>query len=108
MSLVPCGHRILVKPQRIEDVDSAYKSAKNAGIILQESHEQLQQAAVDKGTVVALGSTAYKDFGGTPWCEVGDLVAYARYGGKVVKDPETQEDFLILNDEDIICKLLKD
>jgi len=107
MSLTPCGHRILVRPQRLEDVDEAYKAAQRAGIIIQETHEKLQQAAVDKGTVIELGSTAFKDFGGEAWCKVGDLVAYARYGGKLIKDPKTQEDFLILNDEDIIA-IIKD
>jgi co-chaperonin GroES (HSP10) len=108
MSLVPLGHRLLIKPQKLEDVDQAYKAARSAGIIIQESHEKLQQAAVDKGTVVAMGETAFKDFGGNPWCFVGDLVAYARYGGKLITDPETEENYLILNDEDVICKIVKD
>lgn len=108
MSLIPLGHRLLIKPQKLEEVDDAYKAAKAAGIILQESTERLQQTAVDKGLVLAIGTTAFKDFGGEPWCKVGDLVAYARYGGKVIKDPDTQEEFLILNDEDLICKFTKE
>lgn len=107
MSIVPCGHRVLVRPQKLEEVDDAYKAAQRAGIILQETHEKLQQAAIDKGTVVALGSTAFNDYGGEAWCGVGDLVAYARYGGKLIKDTKTQEDFLVLNDEDIIA-IIKD
>lgn len=108
MSLIPLGHRLLIKPQKLEDIDQAYKAARSAGIIIQESHEKLQQAAVDKGVVIAMGDTAFEDFGGIPWCFVGDLVAYARYGGKLITDPETKEDFLILNDEDVICKIVKE
>lgn len=107
MSLVPCGHRVLIKPQKLEEVDDAYKAAQRAGIILQETHEKLQQAAIDKGLVISVGSTAFKDYGGEAWCKEGDLVAYARYGGKLIKDPKTQEDFLVLNDEDIIA-IIKD
>lgn len=108
MSLVPLGHRLLIQPQKLEEVDNAYKAAKAAGIILQESTERLQQTAVDKGVVIDIGPTAFKDFGGEPWCKIGDLVAYARYGGKVIKDPYTQEEYLVLNDEDIICKFTKE
>lgn len=103
MSLIPCGHRLLIKPQKIEDVDDGYKAAVRAGIIIPEAHERLQQSAVDKGTVITLGSTAFRDFGGEAWCSPGDLVAYARYGGKIINDPETNTDYLILNDEDIIA-----
>ena len=57
--------------------------------------------------MISVGSTAFKDYGGEAWCKEGDLVAYARYGGKLIKDPKTQEDFLVLNDEDIIA-IIKD
>lgn len=106
--IIPLGHRILIKPQTLEDVDDAYKAAKKVGIIINEDHQKLQQAAVDKGVVVSLGETAFKDFGGNPWCAVGDLVAYARYGGKTIKDVETGIDYLILNDEDVIAKFAKE
>lgn len=106
--IIPLGHRILVKPQKLEDIDDTYKLAKQAGIIINEDHQKLQQATVDKGTVVSMGETAFKDFGGEPWCAVGDLVAYAKYGGKAIKDPYTEEEYLILNDEDIIVKLVKE
>lgn len=106
--IIPLGHRILIKPQTLEDVDDAYKAAKKVGIIINEDHQKLQQAAVDKGVVISLGETAFKDFGGNPWCTVGDLVAYARYGGKTIKDTETGIDYLILNDEDVIAKFAKE
>lgn len=100
----PLGHRLLVKPDSIEDVDDNYRSAKKAGIIIPDQEARKEQIAVDKGTVVDIGSTAFKDFGGDPWCQVGDRVAYTRYGGKFLKDPETDEEYLILNDEDVIAK----
>ena len=101
--IIPAGHRILVRPDKIEDVDPAYARAKQAGIHLIEDHQTRERAGVDKGTVLAIGSTAFRDFGGDAWCSEGDHIAYARHAGKWVKDPDTDEDVLILNDEDVCC-----
>ena len=100
----PVGHRILVKPEKIEDVDTAFASAKRAGIIIETDERKREQAAVDRGVVVAMGATAFVDFGGTAWCKVGDKIAYTRYGGKFIKDPEDNQEYIILNDEDVVCK----
>ena len=108
MSLIPCGHRIIVKPQKIEDLDETYRSAKTAGIYIPELELRKEQIAVDKGTVIAIGTTAFQDYGGDPWCNVGDFVAYARHGGKLIEDPADKEVYLVLNDEDVICKLTKE
>lgn len=102
MTVIPCGHRILVKPEKLHDTDPTFKSAANAGIVIPEMAKKQEQAAMDKGYVVAIGPTAFRDFGGEAWCKVGDKVAFAKYGGKFI-DEET----LILNDEDIVC-VLKD
>lgn len=103
--LVPCGHRLLVKPEKLHEVDEVYAAAKKAGIELIETTKRQEQVAVDRGTVIAIGETAFKAFDdGEPWCQVGDVVAYTRYGGKLLKDPADGEDYLILNDEDVICK----
>ena len=101
MQVIPCGHRILVKPEKLQDIDPTYKSASAAGIFIPEMAKKQEQAAMDKGIVLAIGPTAFKDFGGEAWCKVGDKVAFAKYGGKFV------EELLILNDEDVVC-VLKD
>lgn len=98
------GHRVLVSPFKLEEVDETYKRAKQAGIALLDTDESnARQNAVDRGIVVSVGSTAFKDFGGEPWCEVGDFIAFAKYSGKYVEDPFTKERFVILNDEDVVC-----
>jgi len=100
-----CGHRVMLKPLEVEDVDDVFASAKKAGIeLLKDADEALQRKnAVDRGIVVGIGSTAFKDFGGTPWCNVGDTIVYSRYGGKLVTDPTTKQVFTIVNDEDVIA-----
>lgn len=102
--LVPLGHRLLVKPEKLEDIDQSYAAAKRAGIELPEFTSRKEQVAVDTGTVISLGDTAFKDFGGVPWCSPGDKVAYTRHGGKLIKDPDDQVEYIILNDEDVICR----
>ncbi len=103
--IIPLGHRLLVKPDKIEEVDRVYAAAKAAGLEIPELSKRQEQNAIDKGEVISIGSTAFNDFGGTPWCAVGDKVVYARYGGKLLTDPETGNDFILLNDEDILAKI---
>lgn len=99
-----CGHRLLLRPFKLEEIDQVYKKAKQAGIeLLDLDEKKREQNAVDKGTVIAIGESAWKDFGTNPWALVGDLVVYPKYSGKWVEDPSTKEKYLILNDEDILC-----
>lgn len=108
MAIDVLGHRILVKPERLEDVDKALRSAKALGIQVVTEEGERAQASVDRGIVIQVGQSAFKDFGTTPWCKAGDYVAYARYAGKAMTDPYTDEEFLIINDEDIVCRFTKE
>lgn len=104
--LVPLGHRLLVKPEKFEEVDELYAAAKRVGIHLSELDSRKEQVAVDRGVIVSVGETAFKDFGGVPWCKVGDKVAYTRHGGKLIKDPEDNVEYIVLNDEDVIIRFV--
>lgn len=91
------GHRVLIKPRVTKETES--------GILL---HFDDRRAAIDsdKGTVVAIGPQAYKDFGdGEPWIAVGDFVFYAKYGAKVIKDEENDELYILCNDEDVLLSV---
>lgn len=111
------GHRIVLKLEQLVDIeaDKTKALAENAGIFLPDSikenlenEAQREQASVDRGYVVAIGPTAFKDFGGDPWISVGDYVAFARFSGKIIKDPFGTEEFVVTNDEDIVCKFYKE
>jgi len=105
--IVPILHRILVKQDRLEEKDETYKRAGKVGILIPSLDEKVrEQAAIDTGTVVAIGSTAFKDFGTTSPVEIGDYVVFAKHAGKTLIDPETEEQFVCLNDEDI-CAILR-
>ena len=103
----PVTHRLVVRPYKITEVDAVYKSALAAGIQLpDEDKRRREQAAVDQGTVVAIGPTVFKDFNAEGTIKVGDKIVYAKYAGKEVEDPETKEMLTIINDEDI-CAIIR-
>lgn len=97
--IVPAGHRVLVKVDEAEEVSKG-------GIIIAKTIADKQTEANIFGTLVAVGETAWKDFGGRSWAVVGDRVAIAKYGGFVIEDPDTGERFRLLNDEDI-CAVIR-
>lgn len=101
-------HRIVVKPDTLEDVDPVYKKAKEAGITFAELDEiKMERNAVDRGTVIEVGPTAFIDYHGVDVVKPGDYIAYAKYAGKTVKDFDGTE-YLVINDEDVVCKLTKE
>ena len=106
MAIKPVLHRIIIKPDSIEDRDEAFKRAKQAGIFIDSNEREREQAAVDSGTVISIGSTAFKDFGADNPVSVGDRVVYARYAGKAIVDPADEIKYVAINDEDLIAILI--
>lgn len=105
MVIKPILHRVLVLPDKLEEKDKTIRSATAAGIILAREESDREQAAIDTGTVIEIGATAFKDFGTASPIKVGDTVVYARYGGKAIVDPTDDVKYVALNDEDIIAIL---
>lgn len=94
------GFRILVRPDPIEEMTAS-------GIII-AADEKLERGAQVTGIVLDVGPEAFRAFNKAagftqyvPWVKEGDHVYYAKYAGKRVIDPETKEELLFLNDEDI-------
>ena len=105
MSIKLLLHHILVKAQSVEDTDEVVRRARAAGIEVQL--DAREKKAVEYGTVVQVGPTAFKDYGrGPDILKVGDKVSFAKYAGKEVNYKE--DSFLILNDEDILCVIGED
>lgn len=95
------GCRLLIKPFTIQEHDKVYQKAKEIGIVLPDFSERKQQVEVDKGTVLQIGEKCHEDYVGH--LKVNDIIGYAKFGGKFIQDPTTEEIFLIINDEDVIC-----
>jgi co-chaperonin GroES (HSP10) len=87
-------HRVIIKPK----IETTTKS----GIVISTS-ERSQAINSDQGEIFLIGPKAWSDFGcDTPPVNVGDRVFYAKYGAKVLKDPDTNELYIICNDEDVL------
>lgn len=101
--IVPVTHRILVKQLDVRKEDPVFAAARRAGIAMPEKGQmEREQAAVDRGEVVAFGPTAFKDFGTDNPLKVGDVIVFARHGGKTVQSDDDTK-YIVLNDEDVIC-----
>lgn len=95
----PAGHRVLVKP------DPAEKKTESGIIIQYESKSRVDQAQVT-GTLVDIGSSAWKDYSdGQPWAKVGDRVLFAKFGGYEINIKG--ELHRVMNDEDITAVILE-
>ena len=87
----PTGHRVLVTPEKVAEKT-------NGGLFLPDAARNAKEQAQIFGTVVSVGKNAFKAFDdGHQWCEVGDKIAFAKYGGFVIQDPDTGELFRLLN-----------
>lgn len=93
-------HHILVKQDDLSEADETFKRAKAAGIVL--DLEKREQAAVEYGTVIQVGPTAYLDYGrDRTILKEGDRVSFTRYSGKSLKDSDGTE-YVLLNDSDVL------
>lgn len=100
----PLIYRVLVKAEKFEEFSEDVKRAKSLGMVIPELEDhKRQQASVDRGIVVAIGETAFRDHDIECPIKIGDVVNYARFAGKIIVDPETKEEFVALNDDDLIC-----
>ena len=96
----PAGHRVLVTPEKVDERTAG-------GLFLPDQAKDARTQSQIFGTVVAVGKNAFKAFDdGHSWCEVGDKIAFAKYGGFIIEDPETKEQFRLLNDEDV-CAVIR-
>lgn len=98
------GNRVIIKPDPVEEISKG-------GIVIAPTDEYIrrEKAATSAGTVVGYGPAAWLDpiLGGEPWVDVGDRVLYAKYSGKFVTDPETEEEYVVVNDDAIQARIEK-
>ena len=104
MRIEPFLHRVLVKPDDLEETDPTFKAIKAAGLQIPESIKEKERYAITTGIVLEVGKTCFKDYGGDPsWLKKGERVIYAKYGGKEIPDPNHKDKKLaLLSDEDIV------
>jgi len=93
------GYRILVKPKEI-------KRKSDGGIIISiegMNEDRLEQSGNQMGTIVGIGHTCWQgSLEQEPWAEVGDEIIFSKHAGRFIYDPETEEQFLTINDDDVL------
>jgi len=102
------GHRIAVKVDEVE-------TQSEGGIILVQD-EKLELVKTQTGCIVSIGPDCWKAYrkvdqngrevNGQPWAAVGDRVLFTKYASQFVEDPETKEVFALMNDSDIIARVV--
>lgn len=96
------GIRCILKPIGVEKVSKG-------GIDMSAVSLRSQAINTDKGIVLMLGENAWHDSPSKPDIKEGDLVFYAKYGAKTIQNPENEEEFFILlNDQDILVGYTND
>lgn len=96
-------HRIGVVPFDVDEWDEDRKKAKTLGFALPEQENHLRaKASVDMGTVTHIGPTAQTE------AQIGDVIGYVKNAGKLVKNPFSQQELYILNDEDVLVVFNKE
>ncbi len=108
MNIKPKGYFVLIAPDKLEERDEVYKAAKEAGIVLQDETTNKEYAATQTGTIVAIGPTAWKAFDRNdpdwkPWAKVGERVFFQKYVSKTIIDEDTNEEYFLLADENILA-----
>lgn len=90
------GFRVILKPLGVEKVSKG-------GIDLTAISTRTQAINTDKGEILMIGPDAWDRLNTRPDLKPGDKVMYAKYGAKTIQDPDDQETFyVLLNDEDIL------
>lgn len=92
----PCGHRVLVRPDEIEDTFAG------TAIVRPMTQKEREQVAQETGVLVEIGPSAWADQP-DKWADTGDRVVFARYNGLVYKRGE--KSYRLLNDLDIVGRL---
>ena len=114
----PSGNRVVVKPDDVEtkteggivipaSIADGYQNAQSTGVLIAAGPDAWQHLTkktyrLIDGTMrlVELEKTGYSE----PFAEVGDRVAFAKFGGLKVEGEDGNE-YRILNDEDITAKV---
>ena len=81
------GHKLLIKPNLIED---EIKSGALAGFQYHGDEHKREKAGTETGTIIGIGPMAWRAYDGEqkdwrPWAKVGDEVYFARHAGRFIE-----------------------
>ena len=93
MNINPCGDRILVKVDVVEEKTEG-------GIYLADTYKDKYQAVETHGVVERVGKNAWEEYP-EPWAKVGDRVIFRKSAGVAHKDGD--DHYRVMMDEDILA-----
>lgn len=105
------GFYVLVKQDKVEETYG------DSGIIKYSSEyaKKLEQNSTYVGTVIDIGETAWYDYThkygkqvAQPWAKVGDRVLFTKHGGRHIQLPDSDEEYVVVRDGDILLNLEKE
>lgn len=99
----PRGFTVLVKPKDAEE--EIKEQTKTSLIHIPDFVKDQERVNVHEGVVVSIGNCAWHGLGsGARWCNEGDRILYAQFGGKFVKDKDGTE-YVLIQDKDVMAVL---
>ena len=73
-------------------------SGKGRALVLGEGGASVAQVGPDAWKTLYVNKFEPK-----PWAKVGDRVISARYGGRYIKDPDTDKQYFLCDAQDVYC-----
>lgn len=95
----PVANRVVV------EIDPVKEKKSDGGIIIADLIDNgRKELASEQGTIIAIGPTAFKDWGVAGEFKVGDHVHFKRYSGLSISDTDKADGpkFRVMEDEDIV------
>ncbi len=115
MRIKPLGWRVLVEPNKGEEGVVIPGELQKLGFEVKQGMDadEVRRSilSLEVGVIVDIGPLAWmrQDMQGMrspdhwlPWAKIGDRVIFSRYAGKLVRDPDVADYYMLMNDEDII------
>jgi len=99
----PVEFKCLIKPFAIEETDAAFKSAREAGILIRQEETEREQFAQCIALLVAVGGNAFEDWQ-DPKPKPGDRINLAKYAGVEALGADGRG-YRIVSDKDISAVL---
>lgn len=108
---VASSYKVIIQPlparKGLEAAEAGkFEKLAEMGFQTKNNREEAREThGANVGIVVAMGPTAYKGEafeGQDPWCEVGDVVFFKRYGGdRIELPPGSGIEYMVMNDNQI-------
>lgn len=100
--ILPTEFKVLIAPKSAEEVTKG-------GIIIPDMTKDAEKYATVEGTIIDVSHLAFTYATKAEWDghkpKPGQRVIYAKYAGVRVKSPKDGQEYLLLNDKDVVATI---